>query len=234
MVEVLIAIQARSGSKRLPGKSLEIIEDAIMVEHVLEAARGSAKFINRKSPGININVSVKLLVPTDDPLKDSFGPGVIIEGPENDVLSRYDIAIRACDPDYICRITGDCPLIISPIISKHIIQAVGARLDYCSNTITDLRTFVDGYDVEVVSRRLMNWCIDNAEADLDREHVTTLIKACPPKWAKFGAVFSHLDLSDIKLSVDTKEDLEQVRHRKESLSRKIKLAEEKGYNISRF
>ena len=235
MPEVLIAIQARSGSKRLPGKSLKLIDDTIMAQHVLNAAQVSASFINRAQSGPHkVSAKVAVLIPEGDPLKDELDPSVVITGPEDNVLERYENAVAAYQPDYIVRITGDCPLIIPTIISKHISSAIGLGLDYCSNAYEDLRTFVDGYDVEVLSLRAFDYICDNASSSYDKEHVTTFLRKEPPRWAKFGVVMGHIDLSDIKLSVDTIEDFDEVVRRKKSLDSKFEIAKERGYAVFRF
>ena len=234
MPDVLIAIQARSGSKRLPGKSLRMLDDKIMVGHVFQTAQYASSYINRATGNTNITARVAILIPQDDPLKEHFDAKDVIEGPEDDVLGRYLMALDEYNPDYIVRITGDCPLIIPTIITKHITSAVGLSLDYCSNAYEDLRTFVDGYDVEVISAKAMRWLGDNVRIDADAEHVTTLLRREPPRWAKFGVVMGHIDLSDIKLSVDTIEDFLEVERKKQSLDQKGQLAKDRGYAVFRF
>lgn len=233
-VSVLIAVQARSGSKRLPGKSLRLIDDASMISHVFNTAKLSASFVNRASGNTSISAQCCLVIPKDDPIKEHFDSDVIVEGPEDDVLERYRLAFDLYKPDFIVRITGDCPLIIPTIITKHIVSAVGLGLDYCSNAFEDLRTFVDGYDVEVISADAFDYIVEGATAALDKEHVTTFLRRERPRWAKFGVVMGHIDLSDIKLSVDTIEDFNEVVRRKKLLDNKTLLAQEKGYAVFRF
>lgn len=234
MTEVMIGVQARSGSKRLPGKSLEIIDDAIMVEHVLNAAKSSAYYFNNRRSEYGLNVTSCLLIPIDDPLKEELAGSFIVEGSEDNVLSRYAAAAQKYNAEYIVRVTGDCPLLLPTIITKHIISSINYKLDYCSNSFDELRTYIDGYDVEVLSRRMLNWLSANAESRHDKEHVTTLCKRQAPPWAKFGVLIGHLDLSHVKLSVDTKDELDAVRKNKESLKSKLDLAKEKGMQIFRF
>lgn len=235
MKHVVIGLQARSGSKRLPGKSLEYIEDLTMIEWVLSAAKMSASFINYKKEQHQIQVSVCLLIPFDDPIKEAMeGSAFIIEGPEDNVLERYRLAAKQLNPDYMVRLTGDCPLLIPTLITKHISAAVSKDLDYCSNSFDEMRTMPDGYDCEVISRRLMEWLFSNATSREEKEHVTILAKSNPPTWAKYGAVIGHNDFSHIKFSVDTKEELEFVRANKAAVMSKVDIAKSRRYSIFRF
>jgi spore coat polysaccharide biosynthesis protein SpsF (cytidylyltransferase family) len=231
----MIGIQARSGSKRLPGKSLEYIEDLSMIDWCLAASKMSAGFINYKKDTLGLQISVCLLIPNEDPIKESMiGQSFIIEGPEDNVLERYRLATKQLNPDYIVRLTGDCPLLPPTLITKHILSAVQKELDYCSNTFDEMRSMPDGYDVEVISRRLMEWLFTAAQTREEKEHVTILAKSAPPPWAKYGVIIGHNDFSNIKFSVDTKEELEFVRANKASISQKIERAKSRKYLIFRF
>lgn len=208
--KVVIGVQARSTSERLPNKCLAEIGGKPMLRHVLDACHSSAKWLSSR-PEQDISCTVMLLIPTGDHLKDHFKSELIIEGPELNVLARYEKAFRKMYPDYMVRITGDCPLIPDHLITKHIRSAVYNRLDYVSNVDPEYRTHIDGFDCEVISAKLVSWLFREAEEAQDLEHVTTLIRREPPSWAQFGSIDSKLDLSHINLSVDTAEDLEMVR-----------------------
>lgn len=234
MAKVLIGIQARSTSSRLPGKSLQHIDNVFMVEHVVNAAKSTTSFLNSRSQMTGIECTTALLIPYNDPIKEAMAGNLIIEGPEADVLERYRMAYQKFFPDYLVRITGDCPLIVPTIITKHITTAIKHQMDYLSNVEEGLRTYVDGYDCEVISGRAFQWLSRSADNLADREHVTTLLRKSPPKYFKIGAVVGFIDLSDVKLSVDTAEELEKVRENKEAVNRKIALARSKGYAVHRF
>lgn len=234
MINVLICIQARSTSKRLPGKSLEIIDDMVMVEHVLDAAKKAAFLFNRQRLSNSGGASVCLLVPRGDALVEAMAGNVIIQGSEEDVLSRFESAVVKYSPDYVVRLTADCPVLTETIIHRHIHCAVENNLDYFTNTYPGLSTFIDGQDVEVISSKLIRWVFKNASKPSHREHVTTLIKEAPPAWAKIGVLVGRMDLSHIKFSVDTKEELEFVRKNKDAVSSKLRLAKDKNFKIFRF
>ncbi len=235
MINVLIGIQARSTSKRLPQKSIALIDAQTVTDHVITACTSAADHINKQKTKVPIHAQVALLVPDGDQLADLFMDKVpIIQGPEDDVLARYMMAMEHFKPDYLVRVTGDCSLITAPIISKHVLCAVFDKLDYCANVYEECRTYVDGYDCEVISSDLMDWVSVNAEESYDREHVSTYIRSHKPQWAKFGAVIGYIDLSEIKLSVDTTEDLERVRANKRAVNEKLNKAKQRSYLVYRF
>ena len=180
-----------------------------MLQHVMEACFNAAVYLNNWTSR-KMFVDVAVLVPLGDPIVDRIAKEVaVIEGSENDVLSRY---MKLSNSDYVCRITADCPLIPPFIISKIITLAVMNRYDYVSNVDERFRTTVDGWDCEVISQRALAYLNEYALLKEDREHVTTFLRRSPPPWLIQGASVNFLDLSDYpKLSVDTEEDLERVR-----------------------
>ncbi len=208
---VLIAIQARSGSTRLPRKAFELISGKMLLDRVIEACKKAAPRINQLQGG-NVRCKVAVLTPTGDPIASEFKNRCeVMEGPEQDVLTRYLLALEKFQPEYIVRITGDCPMIPPHIISKLVSMAFHSGYDYVSNVDERFRTSLDGADCEVISGRLLQTIGERAVSVYDREHVTTMIRREPPEGAKIGTVVNHFDDSDLKLSVDTPEDLERVR-----------------------
>lgn len=207
---MLIGIQARSTSTRLPKKHHEIIENKRLLDHVIEACLSARDYVNRQKR--EEMVKVALLVPLGDVIKDDFDRVPIFEGPEDDVLSRYAGAAREFDASHIVRVTGDCPLLRPFVISKAINLGLSANYDYLSNVDERCRTAPDGQDVEFMSASLLSYLNKNASTPYHREHVTTFAREEPPRSAKRGFIIDHFDYSrGEKISVDTEEDLDTVR-----------------------
>ena len=176
----LIAIQARSTSSRLPCKIHMRVGDKRMLDHVIDAAKGARKYLG-KFDGNDFEVEVCLVVPVNDPAATAFvGACPVIQGPEQDVLERYRLAFLQYQPDYIVRLTGDCPLIPPHIISRLIKIALDLRLDYISNVHEDTRMSVDGFDCEVLSSKAFRWLLQNARTEREKEHVTLAIREQMP------------------------------------------------------
>ena len=180
-----------------------------------------------------MSVEVVLLVPKDDQLKD-FQDCLVLQGDENDVLSRYGEAIVDWPADYICRITADCPEIPAPLISKAVFTAMNHELDYASNVGKGCKTFADGFDVQVMSKELLEWLDENADTAHDREHVLTFLDDTKPEWVRVGHILSYCDNSHLKLSVDTQEDLDFVRAYTDLMQSKITRAKNTGEVLVRF
>jgi spore coat polysaccharide biosynthesis protein SpsF (cytidylyltransferase family) len=207
---VVIGIQARSGSTRLPRKAFERIGGRPMLDHVIEASKRAAKYINQH--GEDSRCRVAIVTPSDDPIVRAFSNTCdVLEGPEFDVLARYNILIQTYKPEFVVRVTGDCPMLPPYVISKLIRLAMVYNYDYVSNVDERFRTAMDGSDCEVLSAKALSWCHEMATRPEDREHVTTFFRRNQPDWARVGHVGSYFDHSSIKLSVDTPQDLDAVR-----------------------
>jgi len=199
-----------------------------MLEWVIDAARESATYLSRPNTSRLIDASVFVLIPTGDKIGSLFfNKAQMIDGPEHDVLARYKKLLDLTKVDYVVRITGDCPLIPPPVISNAVITAISNNLDYVSNVDERLRLSFDGMDCEVISARLLNYMAGHAWSKSDREHVTKYARSeSLPKEFKTAHIVGYLDLSGLKLSVDTQEDLDSVRLQKAKVLEAIRLAKE--------
>ena len=208
--KVLIGIQARSGSTRLPRKAYELIGGRMMMDRVLEIGKAASKSITSNG---RFSATLAILTPVGDSIATDFRSrgAEIVQGPEEDVLARYACAVKAYDPDWIIRITGDCPMLPPNVVNSVFHLAVKNGYDYISNADERCRTSMDGTDCEVISRRMFDHVAREAKTDHDREHVTPFCRREPPHWATVGVVIAHFDLSGLKYSVDTPEDLARVR-----------------------
>jgi spore coat polysaccharide biosynthesis protein SpsF len=197
-----------------------------MLKHVLDACDRAAFYMNNHTHKTKVIVKVALAIPTGDEIGIAFKKrAIIVEGSETDVLGRYKVLADRMGADYLVRVTADCPLIPPYLITKHIKTATINGYDYLSNVDESCRTSIDGVDCEVMSRRMLDFLDENATDPKDREHVTTMARRSPPDWARIGHVIGHLDQSNLKLSVDTMEDLERVRAAFDRVKRAIENAE---------
>lgn len=177
---------------------------------MVEQAQKSCQHINKYNK-LPIEAQVIVLAPSEDIDVFKAANCKIIQGDEYDVLSRYVLAQKLTDADYIVRITSDCPLILDFMITKHVNVAVNNHFDYVSNVEESCRTIADGFDCEVMSAKCLSWLDKNAKDMTEREHVTFLLRKMRPKEISQAFIMTKLDTSHMKMSVDTPIDLERMR-----------------------
>ena len=218
---ITIAIQARSTSTRLPNKINKEIGGVSILSRIISSAKNAEIYLNRYTERNNHYVNVVVLCPTGDQEVLKYKSAVsIFEGDEEDVLKRYYDMAEHYKSDYVVRITADCPLIPSFVISSIIMKASQGGYDYMSNVDPDCRTSPDGWDCECISKQLLGYTHSMAKEKYDREHVTPHMRKFKKGW-KHGIVVSHLDLSHLKFSVDTKEEYDRVNQEYEKLTDKL-------------
>ena len=210
-------------------------------QHMIEMVMKCIHFINTHSEKKNLEARLYLLVPHNEYKywKESvidMGIVIIPGDPDKnmDVLRRFKAMFRMNKPDYIVRLTGDCPFIPSALINKAINCAVNHRLDYVSNVDERYRTMPDGFDVEVMSDKLMLWLSRADVTESDKEHVTTYVRRNFEKWMRVAVITNVMDFSDYKYSIDTKEDFDEVERRFSAKKIKDRAAKSMGYGIYEF
>jgi len=154
--------------------------------------------------------------PSDDPLAawaDAEGL-TVYRGSLDDVLGRFVGVIAAYAPDTVVRLTADCPLASPSVIDAVIDHFLELDVDYCSNTLTP--TFPDGLDVEVVRARVLNEVAEMSTDPAEREHVTLGVYRRPERFSVANYADDR-DLSSLRWTVDTADDLAFVRRVYEAL-----------------
>ena len=213
-MKIAILIQARSESTRLPGKIFLEINGKTILQRVFNACNEAAKTIKSVE---NHDVLVAVIGPyNDSALRDYCTKHEVpfFGGQEEDVLSRYMEASGHYNADLIVRITADCVMMPADIISQCVSQALQTKADYISNTI--IRTFVEGWDVQIVTKHALRWF--DCEQKHKREHPFVEFDENAKMRDKFvtsGYSIQHfLNAANpalIKTSIDTKEDYERLK-----------------------
>jgi spore coat polysaccharide biosynthesis protein SpsF len=201
-MRVVVVIQARMGSTRLPGKVLQDLGGMPVLEWVVRACRQAA-------------LADEVVVATsglaqDDPvaaLAAELGVGVV-RGSEEDVLARYLQALDEHPCDAVVRITADCPF-TDPALIDAVVAAWRAdpAYDYVSTVVA--RTLPHGLDVELVRAEALRRVERTATAH-HRVHVTSGIYTAPESYDLLGLVFAP-DSTDLRVTLDTPEDLTALR-----------------------
>jgi spore coat polysaccharide biosynthesis protein SpsF len=197
-LKIVAIIQARLGSKRLPGKVLKKINGKPLLEYQVERLSRS-KYIDQ----IVISTTKK---EQDDPIIKFCNLRSIsyFRGAEHNVLSRYYETAKQFDADPIVRLTSDCPIIDPKVVDKVIETYINHNYDYVSNTLK--RTFPRGMDTEVFSYYALKKAHDEANQNYEKEHVTPYIYQNPSKFTLLNVEY-QTDESLHRWTVDTEEDL---------------------------
>lgn len=198
MAEKIVAmIQARMGSRRLPGKMSLPLGDSTVLEQVLDRVSRSEK--------LDEVVLVTTIDKSDLPLVRLCSQKNIrvFCGSENDVLDRYYQAAKIIKPDHVVRITGDCPLMDPDVIDCVIKRHLESNADYTSNVLKE--SYPDGLDVEIFSFAALKKSWEEAELKSDREHVTLYIRNNPESF-KLLSVENETDLSSLRWTLDEEAD----------------------------
>lgn len=203
-------IQARMGSTRLPGKIFADILGVSAFQHQIERLRQSGK--------ISRFIVATTHLPGDDQVEAfCFERNIeCFRGDSDDVLSRYLGVIEHFHVGGdIVRITADCPLIDATIIDSVIGEYEKGGFDYISNA--HVRSFPIGMDAEVFSVEALVRASEMTSFESGwREHVTPAFYKTSGVF-KVGAVIHKPDLSSIRLTLDTPEDLIVIRKIYENL-----------------
>lgn len=209
-MKVIAILQARCNSSRLPNKVLKPILGKPMIQWQIERL-SQCKSIDELIIATSEEDSDLPLVELGKKLGISVHRGSL-----NNVLDRfYQVAIQTT-PDFIVRLTGDCPL-IDPIIVDDVVNfMVTGDFDYVSNSIEP--TFPDGLDVEVLSFNTMKKIYINAKLSSEKEHVTLFVANNKDKF-NVGVFKNEIDLSAHRWTVDEQDDFDLVTAIFEGLSR---------------
>lgn len=198
-----VFIQARMGSKRLPGKVLKSVKGQPLLHYLLERVARVTQ-----ADAIRVLTTTEAIDDAIEAFCKSHGIS-IFRGAEHDVLSRYYHAAKEHHVDAIVRVTADCPL-IDPAVIDHVIEVYCEEYphwDYISNTLQ--RTFPRGMDVEICSFAALERAYLEAKEPAEREHVTLHFYRNPEKF-HIKNLASSSNLSRHRWTVDTDEDFQLI------------------------
>lgn len=214
-MKILAITQARYGSTRLPAKILNEVNGQTLLEIHLRRILKSEKISKLKIATTGEEGSKYIIRVAEKTGVD------YCQGSVDDVLSRFYDTAAPENPDYVVRLTSDCPLIDPDIIDDVIRCAIDGDYDYVR---TDPASFPDGLDTEVFKFSVLKEAYEKAEMTSEREHVTPYI------WkngsANGGRLFKSFKMpnkvgtfnaNDYRITIDEPEDLQVLRYLIETL-----------------
>jgi len=194
-----IVLQARMGSSRLPGKVLAQIGDRAVLAHCVQRLRAASR--------LRVIVATTTRDEDDGVAYEARRLGVdVVRGPADDVLGRFVIAARLFALAEVIRATAD-----NPAVDMDAPQRVLAWLRATRSEHVVEGGMPYGTAVEAVTADALLRAEELTRRPYDREHVTPFVR----RDARFHALEvggpSTLHRADLRLTVDTADDLERVR-----------------------
>ncbi len=202
--KIVAIIEARFNSTRLPGKVLMPIMGQPMLVRIIQRLK-----LARTLDDIVVATSDSI---SDDAVEHAmhYMGAHIYRGSENDVLDRVVKAAQSVDADIIVEVTGDCPLVDPGLVDKVVGDFLVGGADFVSNILP--HTTPRGTDVRVFRTSQLAEINRNSRDSADHEHVSLHF------WEhldRYSCRNVEMDLpevvAEIRLTVDTAEDLQLVR-----------------------
>lgn len=162
---VVIVVQARMESTRLPGKVMETLAGDTVLSHVLRRCEAV--------DGVDVVCcAVANGGPSDQVAAEAERCGArVFRGSEHDVLDRHLRAAEAFGANTVMRITSDCPLIDPDVCTKVLKLRAQEHVDYACNDMPP--SWPHGLGCEAFTFRALARAAAEAREPGDREHVTT-------------------------------------------------------------
>ena len=204
--QVLIILQARVGSSRLPNKVLRLLHGVPLLSYSIRRLKA-------------INSQYQVIVATSDSHKDDPVESLAkkenvlcFRGEEEDVLDRYYQAARKYKADYIVRATGDNPLVDTEEAGRVVESIIKKNVDYVSGIeeVNGLKLPV-GIGVEAFSFNVLEKSWKNGKEPHHREHVNEYIHENAKKYnIILQPCLKKNHCPGLRLTVDTYEDFLHV------------------------
>lgn len=212
-LKTILVTQARTGSSRLPEKVLKEINGKSLLQIHLDRLK---KCVNVSDIMVATTTKEEDEIIYNKALKWGFKAS---RGSELNVLDRFYEAVKNTDPQWIVRVTSDCPLLDPQLVDAVIAFAQNNNYDYVSNGL--IEHFPDGQDVEVFTFSALKQAWRNATLGSELEHVTPYI--INNSDFRGGTFFKSAnypcekEYAHIRMTVDEPKDVEVITHLIEKL-----------------
>lgn len=196
-MKTIIIIQARMGSSRLPGKVLLPLGDTQVLDYVVSRCQ--------KVEGVQEVIVATSTLSQDDAIESWCKERHVtcFRGSEDDVLSRYYECAKLYDPDYVIRVTSDCPFVDYEMAS----EIVKAMKEQPADYVKVNGNLPRGLVVEMFSFSALSYIHEHGKEPRHREHVTyygyefadefQVTTYTPP---------ASIQQSHLRITLDTEED----------------------------
>lgn len=199
-MKYLVMIQARCGSTRLPNKVLKDLCGKPALQRMIERVQRS-KVVDEVMVVTSIEKNNLAILK----LCSELGVRVGI-GSEDDVLDRFYQTAKLLRPEYVIRLTADCPCFDAELLDMAISE-MKPEADYLG-MISE--SFADGLDLEIIKFSALEKSWREAIHSFEREHVTQFIIRRPEQFIiqNFESPIGYF--GNHRWTVDEQEDFELV------------------------
>jgi spore coat polysaccharide biosynthesis protein SpsF len=193
----IVIIQARMGSSRLPGKVLMPLGDNTVLGYVTSRCL-------QIQPISEVIVATSTLE-QDDQIEEWCQQNQIrcFRGDEEDVLARFYKCAKPYNPDYIIRVTADCPFVDYDLANEMILS----MKEQPSDIVILQGELPRGLAVEIISFSALDYIYKNGMEHRFREHVTYYAYEFSQK---FNQTVLDVSISKqvpkLRITLDTEED----------------------------
>lgn len=201
-MKYLVMIQARCGSTRLPNKVLKDLCGKSVLQRMIERVQKS-KLVDEVMVVTSIEKNNLPIIK----LCSELGVRVGI-GSEEDVLDRYYQTAKLLKPEYVIRLTADCPCFDAALLDDALMQ-LKHDTDYMGMLS---QTFADGLDIQIISFNALEKSWKEAVHSFEREHVTQYAIRHPDVFKLQDFVSPIGDFGNHRWTVDEPEDFEAIKH----------------------
>ncbi|MBG9454830.1 acylneuraminate cytidylyltransferase [Lysinibacillus sphaericus] len=200
-MKVVTIIQARVGSTRLPGKVLKPLDDSNVLSYVVERCR--------RIEGVGAVVVATSDLQQDDAIAKWCEDKSVAyyRGSEQDVLDRYVQAAKPYQPDYVMRVTSDCPFVDYEMASDVVSLMEKEQKDI---VLMD-GELPRGLAVELISYEALLHIHEVGKEPRHREHVTYFAYEYAEKFNSVTyKVPSNRLAPELRITLDTPEDYQLI------------------------
>lgn len=199
-MKYLALIQARCGSTRLPNKVLADLSGKTDLQWVIERVNRS-KYVDEVMVITSIEKNNLPLIKLCTELDTR-----VFVGSEEDVLDRYYQAAKLVKPEYVIRITADCPMFDWRYLDMAI-EEMDDNVDYLTEFT---ETFPDGLDIEIIKYSVLCEAWKEANMQSEREHVTQYIRKHPEKYNMKNIECPIKDIGSKRWTLDEDRDYAMI------------------------
>jgi len=200
---IVVTIEARMGSTRLPGKTLMKLGENTVLEYMVKRLRRL-----KKADDIILATTVNT---KDDPIEEIAGKIGLrcYRGSEDNVLARVYEAACSVNAGVIIETTADCPMVDAELIDRTLRIYLENKYDCVGSGM--IPSYPHGLDFYIIGFELLKLAHEQADTPFQREHTIEFITAQPERFRNYYIEApEELRRPDVRITVDYKEDLERM------------------------